>query len=154
MSGSADRAKRFAHRIAVELDVVPPPGMTLCAVGKTERYSLFKVGPVLSVSHGMGIPSISILLHELAKLMHHAGATGFTFIRCGCPAAHQFGRPRRAHSTRRARMGTCGGLGASPGTVVASERCYSERVSSTEAPRSALLRPLCCPSARAAGAVR
>jgi len=34
---------------------------------------MFKVGPVLSVSHGMGVGSISILLHEIIKLLWHAG---------------------------------------------------------------------------------
>ena len=30
-----------------------------------ERYAMFKVGPVLSASHGIGIPSVSILLNEV-----------------------------------------------------------------------------------------
>jgi len=29
------------------------------------RYSLYKVGPVLSASHGIGPGSISVLLHEV-----------------------------------------------------------------------------------------
>ncbi len=33
--------------------------------------------------HGMGVPSISILLHELAKMLNHAGATDVRFIRLG-----------------------------------------------------------------------
>lgn len=31
-----------------------PVGAELAPVGKTERYTLFKVGPVISVSHGIG----------------------------------------------------------------------------------------------------
>lgn len=74
-------------------------GTELAPIGKTERYSLFKVGPVIAVNHGMGMspwithhtccfvfefffffwspgqPSLSILLHELAKLLMYAGAT-------------------------------------------------------------------------------
>lgn len=46
----------------------------------------------------MGMPSISILLHELIKLMYHAGVEDPIFFR----------------------MGTCGGLGLEPGTVVVS----------------------------------
>ena len=38
------------------------------------RYSAFKVGPVLTVNHGMGAPSTSILMHELFKLLHYAKA--------------------------------------------------------------------------------
>lgn len=44
----------------------------------------------------MGQPSISILLHELIKLMFHAGVKDPIFFR----------------------LGTCGGLGVEPGTVV------------------------------------
>ena len=29
------------------------------------RYAMYKVGPILSISHGMGIPSAGILLHEV-----------------------------------------------------------------------------------------
>ena len=60
---------------------------------------MFKVGPVLSVSHGMGIPSLSILLHEVFKMLWHAGVEDATFFR----------------------IGTCGGINLPPGTVVVSE---------------------------------
>jgi uridine phosphorylase len=65
------------------LGVAIPAGLQLAPIGKTERYSLFKAGPVVSVSHGMGGPSISILLHELFKLMKYAGAKDYCFIRVG-----------------------------------------------------------------------
>nr|VZI19186.1 unnamed protein product [Spirometra erinaceieuropaei] len=51
--------------------------------------------------HGMGIPSISILLHEMAKLLWHAGCKDVAFIR----------------------LGTCGGLGLEPGSVVVTTDC-------------------------------
>ena len=47
----------------------------------------------------MGIPSISILLHEVIKLMFHARAREPVFFR----------------------IGTCGGIGLECGTVVISE---------------------------------
>ena len=62
-------------------------------------YAMYKVGPVLSISHGMGIPSAGILLHEVIKLMYHAGVTDPVFIR----------------------LGTCGGIGLPPGTVVVTK---------------------------------
>ena len=31
-----------------------------------------QAGPVVTVSHGIGMPSISVMLHEVAKLMRHA----------------------------------------------------------------------------------
>jgi hypothetical protein len=42
---------------------------------------MYKVGPVLSISHGMGIPSAGILLHEVIKLMYHAGVKNPIFFR-------------------------------------------------------------------------
>ena len=56
---------------------------------------LAKVGPIISASHGIGMPSMLILLHELAKLLHYAGMEDVTFLR----------------------IGTCGGVGLERGTV-------------------------------------
>jgi len=66
----------------------------------TERFSLYKVGPVISASHGIGMPSMLILLHEVAKLLHYAGAKNedVSFIR----------------------IGTSGGIGSEPGTIIVS----------------------------------
>lgn len=61
---------------------------------------MYKVGPVLSISHGMGVPSLSILLHEVIKLMCHAGAKDPVFFR----------------------IGTCGGIGLDCGTVVVTDQ--------------------------------
>ncbi|EPQ03420.1 Uridine phosphorylase 2 [Myotis brandtii] len=49
--------------------------------------------------HGMGIPSISIMLHELIKLLYHAQSCDVTMIR----------------------MGTSGGIGVAPGSVVITD---------------------------------
>ncbi|XP_012886047.1 PREDICTED: uridine phosphorylase 2 isoform X2 [Dipodomys ordii] len=51
------------------------------------------------VKHGMGIPSISIMLHELIKLLHHARCCDVTIIR----------------------MGTSGGIGIAPGSIVITD---------------------------------
>lgn len=59
----------------------------------------YQVGSVLSISHGMGVPSIGILLHEVIKLMYHAKCKDPVFIR----------------------LGTCGGVGIEGGTVVVSD---------------------------------
>lgn len=99
MSGSAVRAQETANKLLIALNVNIPTGTKLAPIGKTERYSLFKVGPVLSISHGMGKPSASIMLHEITKLLAAAGALDqCTYIR----------------------VGTSGGLGAEPGSVVIS----------------------------------
>ena len=70
------------------------------------RYSMFKVGPVLSISHGMGVPSLSILMHEVIKLLWHAGVYDATFFR----------------------IGTCGGIGLDPGSVVVSTNVLDGRL--------------------------
>eukprot|EP00011_Vannellida_sp_DIVA3-517-6-12_P011463 CAMPEP_0114618186 /NCGR_PEP_ID=MMETSP0168-20121206/7576_1 /TAXON_ID=95228 ORGANISM="Vannella sp., Strain DIVA3 517/6/12" /NCGR_SAMPLE_ID=MMETSP0168 /ASSEMBLY_ACC=CAM_ASM_000044 /LENGTH=348 /DNA_ID=CAMNT_0001829331 /DNA_START=59 /DNA_END=1102 /DNA_ORIENTATION=+ len=99
MGGSAARAESLAKTLLARLNVQVPTGYGLAPIGKVERYSLFKVGPVISVNHGMGMPSMSILLHEVTKLLFHAKATDVTYIR----------------------IGTSGGLGLEGGTVVVAK---------------------------------
>lgn len=98
MMGSALRIKDFAEKVASTLNIeISAEGLQ--PIGKTERCSLYKVGPVICVSHGMGAPSILIFLHELSKLIEYAGCEDVQFIR----------------------IGTSGGLGVEPGTVIVSE---------------------------------
>lgn len=96
--GSADRMTHFASEVAAALGIVTPFGYALAPIGSTARYVVYKVGPVLVANHGMGMPSVSILLHEVTKLLEYAGAHDCTYIR----------------------MGTSGGVGVEPGTVVIS----------------------------------
>jgi len=100
MGGTPQRMELFARYIVKEIGYHLPTGTCLNDISKhSHRYSMFKVGPVLSVSHGMGIPSLSILLHEVFKMLWHAGVEDATFFR----------------------IGTCGGINLPPGTVVVSE---------------------------------
>lgn len=100
MGGTPERMKEFAYYIMEEIGHKLPTGTMLQDISqKSYRYSMYKVGPVLSISHGMGIPSIGILLHEVIKLMYHARARDPVFFR----------------------IGTCGGIGLECGTVVISE---------------------------------
>ncbi|VDM33269.1 unnamed protein product [Hydatigera taeniaeformis] len=102
MGGSPKRMKKIAEILLKELDIQLPCGTGLANIAcTTDRYEMYKVGPILSVSHGMGIPSISILLHEMAKLLYHAGCQDVRFIR----------------------LGTCGGIGLEPGSVVITTSC-------------------------------
>lgn len=102
MGGSQKRMQKVAEILLEEFKIKLPVGMGLSNIAcTTDRYVMYKVGPIISVSHGMGIPSITILLHEMAKLLYHAGATDVRFIR----------------------LGTCGGLGLEPGSVVVSTSC-------------------------------
>uniref|UniRef100_A0A667ZPD9 Uridine phosphorylase n=1 Tax=Myripristis murdjan TaxID=586833 RepID=A0A667ZPD9_9TELE len=100
VGGSANRMRAFAQFIHQELQL---PGNSeeirdICE--GTDRYCMYKVGPVLSISHGMGVPSISIMLHELIKLLHHAHCRDVVLFR----------------------IGTSGGVGLAPGTVVISSK--------------------------------
>ncbi|XP_006010743.1 uridine phosphorylase 1 [Latimeria chalumnae] len=100
VGGSPSRMKAFIKYIAGELELGDPNDdyPNICA--GTDRYCMYKVGPVLSVSHGMGIPSMAIMLHELIKLLYHAKCTDVIIIR----------------------IGTSGGIGLEPGSVVITEQ--------------------------------
>ena len=77
-------------------------------IEKDERFWMFKVdtpaGGVISVNHHMGMPSHSILLHEVTKLLHHVGAD------------------RVERPFEYSRLGTSGGLGIEGGDVVVADR--------------------------------
>lgn len=77
-------------------------------VGKDERYWTFvaetPAGGVVSVNHHMGMPTHSILLHEVTKLLHYAGAD------------------RDGRVFEYSRQGTSGGLGIEPGSIVVTDR--------------------------------
>ncbi|CAG9818428.1 unnamed protein product [Phaedon cochleariae] len=100
MGGTPKRMENFAHFMMKEIGHKLPTGTQLMDICQySYRYSMYKVGPILSVSHGMGGPSIGILLHEIIKLMYHAKCKDPIFFR----------------------IGTCGGIGLDGGTVVISE---------------------------------
>jgi uridine phosphorylase len=92
MGGSPDRAYEFAKKIQEKSDNT----LIIEQFGKTERTSLYKIGNVISMSHGMGMPSILIFLHEITKLLEYAGCIDYIFLR----------------------LGTSGGIGIEPGTLV------------------------------------
>ena len=55
MGGSPKRMENFAHFIMKEIGYKLPAGAQLHDISAhSYRYSLYKVGPILSVSHGMG----------------------------------------------------------------------------------------------------
>lgn len=96
VGGSPSRMLTFIKYVATELGLGRPGDEYPNICSGSDRYAMYKVGPVLSVSHGMGIPSIAIMLHELIKLLYHARCTDVTVIR----------------------IGTSGGIGLEPGSVV------------------------------------
>lgn len=51
---------------------------------KDQSIDLFLINLILLPSqHGMGVPSISIMLHELIKLLHHAQCRDVVLFRLG-----------------------------------------------------------------------
>nr|XP_020671200.1 uridine phosphorylase 1-like [Pogona vitticeps] len=100
VGGSPSRMKAFITYMAEELGIGGPGSdyPNICA--GTDRYAMYKAGPVLSVSHGMGIPSIAIMLHELIKLLYHSKCSNVTIFR----------------------IGTSGGIGLPPGSVVITKQ--------------------------------
>lgn len=110
MGGTPKRMENFAHFIMDEIGYKLPAGTQLQDISAfSYRYSMYKVGPVLSISHGMGVPSLGILLHEMIKLMYHAKCKDPIFIR----------------------IGTCGGVGVEGGTVVITEDAVDGLLRST-----------------------
>jgi uridine phosphorylase len=91
--GSPTRIKMYAELFSKD------SGLPLSQnLSRSDRFVMFKTGPVLWVNHGMGVPSMSIMLNECIKLLHYAHACDVSFIR----------------------IGTSGGIDVLPGTVVVS----------------------------------
>ncbi|CEF64218.1 Nucleoside phosphorylase domain and Uridine phosphorylase, eukaryotic family-containing protein [Strongyloides ratti] len=91
--GCYKRIENYAMMFAKEVGLPTPKNMC-----KSYRYVLFKTGPILWISHGIGSASLSIMLIETIKLLYHAKATDVSYIR----------------------IGTSGGIGVDGGTVIIS----------------------------------
>ncbi|VDN03488.1 unnamed protein product [Thelazia callipaeda] len=98
MGGSERRIRKYAEMFAEQMNL--KMSENFC---KTDRYVMYKTGQVLWVNHGIGIPSLSIILVEVIKLLHHAKAKEVVAIR----------------------IGTSGGLGLPPGTLILSNKAVN-----------------------------
>lgn len=105
MGGSPNRMEKFSWLLADMMKLSPEERNNI-DITKTDRYRAFKIGPVLVFSHGMGVPSVTILLHEVFKLLHYAKCSGVSLIR----------------------LGTCGGIGLEAGTIVVSEKVVNAKL--------------------------
>eukprot|EP00730_Choanoeca_flexa_P013314 TRINITY_DN5185_c0_g2_i1.p1 TRINITY_DN5185_c0_g2~~TRINITY_DN5185_c0_g2_i1.p1 ORF type:complete len:303 (+),score=37.75 TRINITY_DN5185_c0_g2_i1:30-911(+) len=103
--GSTTRMEKVAHMVKEHCNLPVPFGTELSNLSRSDRYGMWKVGPVLCVNHGMGCPSVSIMLHEVTKLLAHAGIapSDLTYFR----------------------VGTSGGLIHPAGTLVVTEQSYN-----------------------------
>ncbi|OWF54927.1 Uridine phosphorylase 1 [Mizuhopecten yessoensis] len=98
--GSPSRMEGFVDYINRELGLNENGHCPQNYAAGTDRYCVYKAGPVLSVSHGIGMPSLSVVFNEIVKLMHYAKCRDVTFFR----------------------IGTSGGIGVEPGSVVLTEK--------------------------------
>jgi uridine phosphorylase len=108
MQGSSDRAKEFAGKLAHEILDIDPRFFKPVNLFKGTRFECYRIGNILSVSHGMGTVSIITLLHNLTKLLHTANNTELEYIR----------------------IGTCGGININPGSIVITDTSYMPDLSS------------------------
>lgn len=99
MAGSGGRIKEFAQRWSALCG-----GSEIVAFPKEDRFVTRYTGGVLFASHGMGMPSASIALQELMRLVF--------FLKGGDPEAMA--------DVFWCRVGTSGGVGLPGGTVVVS----------------------------------
>ncbi|GBP50098.1 Uridine phosphorylase 2 [Eumeta japonica] len=98
MGGTKQRMKEFAGYMSKMLKIAPDDDKLINLTKHSHRYALYKVGPVLSVNHGIGIPSMTVVLQEVMKLLCYAKAKDPIIFR----------------------IGTSGGLKVPPGSVVVS----------------------------------
>uniref|UniRef100_K7FF42 Uridine phosphorylase 2 n=1 Tax=Pelodiscus sinensis TaxID=13735 RepID=K7FF42_PELSI len=90
------RMKAFAQLMHNELGLEGDGKDLKDICAGTDRYSMYKDGPVLCQFRGMWIESTKWKFHELIKLLYNAKCCDVTIIR----------------------IGTSGGLGIEPGTIV------------------------------------
>lgn len=113
LGGKQSRMKKFAEYLHEEVLGRPQNSVfqkgtnKLCNISEQAgRYSMYKTGCCISVSHGMGMPSLSILMHELFKMLTFAECSKVTFVR----------------------LGTSGGIGLEAGTIVITKQSYSSQL--------------------------
>ncbi|XP_068624098.1 uridine phosphorylase 1-like [Battus philenor] len=80
MGGTKQRMKELAVHVADVLKIdYKPVNLTK----SSHRYAMYKVGPVISVNHGIGISSMTILFQEILKLLYYAKAKDPIIFRIG-----------------------------------------------------------------------
>lgn len=102
MQGSEVRAHSLAKKIAQTVFNMDMRYFDLVDLTPASAYSCYRVGNVLSVSHGMGSASMMTFLHDISKAMYFAGNHDFEYIR----------------------IGTSGGIGIPAGVVVITDETF------------------------------
>jgi uridine phosphorylase len=104
MQGSEARAEYLAKKIAKTIFNIDMSYFNLIDLTPDSAYACYRVGNILSVSHGMGGASMTTFLNDLSKVMYFAGNHDLEYIR----------------------IGTSGGIGIDPGIVVITDDVYTQ----------------------------
>jgi len=102
IGGTEGRMRRFARVLAGN------EGDIKDLAGPKARFCLLRVGDCVIGNHGMGAPSTSILINELVLALRMAEVEERKVVFF--------------------RMGTSGGIGVEPGTVVVTEQALNEKL--------------------------
>ena len=102
LQGSAERTLSLAKTLAKQLLNIDEHYFEPVDLIPSSKYVAYRVNNILLVSHGMGNPSIITLLDSLSKIMLFANNTNLEYIR----------------------VGTSGGIGVAPGSVVITNTAY------------------------------
>jgi len=103
MQGSSKRSYELSKLLAKRYLGINPELFMPRDLSQNGLYSVYKIGKVLSISHGMGNFSVINILHEITRLLYFAGVNKPKYIR----------------------IGTCGGLGVAAGSVILTDRAYT-----------------------------
>lgn len=120
LCGSASRACALAEAFADATAGEAPLDLT-----RTDRYALWRTagGRVVVASHGIGRPSVSVVLHELTKLFRYARAGNGQASRDTVNGRGGVGGGTGdLPPVTYYRVGTCGGIGVPAGTLVLTAR--------------------------------
>jgi len=102
MQGSQLRAKNLSMKLSQKILNINGTFFEPINLIETSKFYAYRTGNILSVSHGMGNTSIITLLHNLTQVLYFAGNSDLEYIR----------------------IGTSGGIGVEPGSVVLTDTAY------------------------------
>jgi uridine phosphorylase len=102
MQGSSKRAAGLAKKLAQAISGIDTRFFEPVNLVSTSNFAVYRIGNILSVSHGMGNVTIDVLLHSITKLLHYAGNSDVEYIR----------------------VGTSGGIGVEPGSVIITQNSF------------------------------
>lgn len=98
-----DDVEVVAHEFAKKWYNMGEDSFIFKPIYKTERFHMYKIGPIIAISYGVGMPSMLICLNEIVKLLAHIKNYDVTFFK----------------------FSPAGGLGVAVGTIVISDEAVN-----------------------------